>query len=226
MNSEQLGEDSKSNQFQSVDTPHQSAEAPVYLGELRGFQSLIFCWLVYPAQEQPFHISCYSLSKDFPTKWCEKTTWGVAIQMALLNHQSYHQFLAPQKRSVQVFKFLKFVYQGIRFVGGWWLRCWACWFTKLLLLPMYLSCIFTYILYHRSSCGHPFRIPDFYGFLGLATNMTTHARSVRAGGTNILRQGNKLDRTVLLPEPWRKSTETIEELFFFRYQSFMASQPY
>jgi len=49
---------------------------------------------------------------------------------------------------------------------------------------------------------------------------------VRAGGTNILRQGNKLDRTVLLPEPWRKSTETIEEVFFFRYQSFMASQPY
>ena len=28
-------------------------------------------------------------------------------------------------------------------------------------------------------------------------------RSVRAGGTNILRQGNKLDRTVLLPESCR-----------------------
>lgn len=65
MNSEQLGEDSKSNQFQSVDTPHQSAEAPVYLGELRGFQGLIFCWLVYPAEEQPFHISCCFLSKIF-----------------------------------------------------------------------------------------------------------------------------------------------------------------
>lgn len=56
MDREQLGEDSKSNQFQSVDTPHQSAEAPVYLGELRGFQGLIFCWVVYPAEEQLFHI--------------------------------------------------------------------------------------------------------------------------------------------------------------------------
>ena len=134
--------------------------------------------------------------------------------MALLNHQSYHQFLAPQKRSVQVFKFLKFVYQGIRFVGGWWLRCWACWFTKLLLLPMYLSCIFTYILYHRSSCGHPFRIPDFYGFLGLATNMTTHARSVRAGGTNILRQGNKLDRTVCYQNLGEKALKQSRSCFF------------
>lgn len=150
--------------------------------------------------------------------------------MALLNHQSYHQFFWHPKKECPctVFKFLKFVYQGFRMLS----ICRRLVVEMLSLLVYYfiiitsILIVYIYLLYLRSSCGHPFGIPDFYGFLGLATNMTSHARSVRAGGTNILRQGNKLDRTVLLPEPWRKSTEAIEELCLFAYQSIMASQPY
>lgn len=82
-------------------------------------------------------------------------------------------FFTP-KRSVQVFKFLKSVYQGFRFVGCWWLRCWACWFTSLLLLPILI--VYIYLLYHRSSCGHPFGILDFYGFLGLAARQVSACR--------------------------------------------------
>ncbi len=158
MNSERPGEDSKSNQFQSVDTPHQSAEAPVYLGELWFFAD----WFILDCRPK---WSCFImdfLSKDVPTKWCEKTHGELRFH-GNSTRQSYHRFFAPPKSNgCPGIVILEICLWGLSFLRGWWLRSWGCWF--LIIYRVYIGNInLSWIL--MWSLSNPW-------VLGLATNMT------------------------------------------------------